>query len=151
MSARGRGPADAGLSFGERYARWACVMLAMLALVVAVSTVGASPSRALLLAAVFVLACLPGFRRRYMYDEQRRNEAMEDERDRDVRLRAAAVARALLATGVVMVAVVLCIPATRQVLLAGDLVLPGMLVLLAIASALGGYAWEIRGYRAGRP
>ncbi|MDN5780632.1 MAG: DUF2178 domain-containing protein [Luteimonas sp.] len=143
-------PTPASMSFGERYARGAFVGLASLVLVVAVAAFGGSPSRILFFAAVFVLACLPAFRKRRMHDEQRRNEIMEDERDRDIRLRAASLARAVLATGVGALAVALCIPAARQALQAGELVLPGVLVLLVIAAALCGYAREIAGYRAER-
>jgi uncharacterized membrane protein len=85
-----------------------------------------------------------------MHDEQRRNEVMDDERDRDIRLRAASRARKVLAAGVGVLAVALCIPAARQALSAGELVLPGVLVLLVIAAALCGYAFEIAGYRAER-
>jgi uncharacterized membrane protein len=138
------------MSFGERYARRACTGLVPLALVVAVAAFGGSPSRVLFLAAVFVFACLPLFRRRQMFDEQRRNEVMEDERDRDIRLRAAARAGTVLAAGVGALAVALCIPAVRQALLASELALPGLLVLLAIAAALCGYAAEIARYRAER-
>lgn len=138
------------MSFGERHARRTCVMLASLALVVAMAAFGHSPSRTLFLASVFVLACLPWFRKRHMYDEQRRNEVMDDERDRDIRLRAASRARTVLVAGVGVLAVALCIPVARQALSAGELVLPGVLVLLVIAAALCGYAFEIAGYRAER-
>ncbi len=140
----------AAMSFGERHARRSCAMLASLVLVVAVAAFGSSPSGWLLFAAMFTLACMPLFRRRHMYDEQRRNEVMEDERDRGIRLLAAARARAVLVAGLLAVALVLCLPAGRQLLLAGDLVLPGVLVLLVTASALCGYASEIAGYRAER-
>jgi uncharacterized membrane protein len=138
------------MSFGERHARRTCVMLASLALLVATAAFGGSPSRSLFFAAVYVLACLPGFRKRHMHDEQRRNEVMEDERDRDIRLHAASRARAVLAVAVGALAVALCVPVARQALLAGELVLPGVLVLLVIAAALCGYAFEIAGYRAER-
>lgn len=143
-------PARTSLSFGERYARRACAGLASLALLVSVAAFGGSPSRVLLLAAVFVLACQPLFRRRQMFEEQRRNEVMEDERDRDIRLRAAVRARAVLAAGVGVLAVALCVPAARQALQAGELALPAVLVLLVIAATLCGYVSEIAGYRVER-
>ncbi len=138
------------LSFGERHARGASVGLLGLALVAGMAAFGPSPSRMLLFAVVFVLACMPWIRKRQMQEEQRRNEVMEDERDRVIQLRATSRAHAVLATGAMLIAIVLCIPALKQALLAGELALPGILVLLVIVSSLSGHASVIASCRAER-
>lgn len=135
------------MSFGERHARWASVVMAALGVVVAIAAFGAEPSRALLLAAVVVLACAPGFRRRRRFDAQRPRQVLEDERDAAIARRSDACARAVLAAGAVALAASLCVPAIRSALLAGELALPGLLLLLVVASALAGHAAAIAAYR----
>ncbi len=151
MSARdGAGKDAVPAPFGERHALRACVMLAALAVALAATAFGAAPSRLLVLAVAFVLACSPWFRQRHMFDERRRDEAMEDERDRDILRRADAPARAVLAAGVLALAALLCVPVARQALLAGPLALPGALLMLAIASALAGHVAVLLAYRKAR-
>ncbi len=137
-------------SFSERFAqRWIIGLIAM-AVLTAMATFGPSPSTTLFYAVIFGLACSYWFRRRAMYDEQRRNETMEDERDQQIQLQAARQSRALLAVGTCALAVALTFDAVRSVLLDGTLVLPGLLVLSVIAANLLGQLAVVRAYRRDR-
>ena len=125
-------------SFTERFAVRMITVLAGMALFTAVAVLGSSPSRFSFYAMVFVLACTYGFRRRAMFDEQRRNETMEDERDRQIRMRAANWARMTLVIGVAALAVALTFEPVRVWLWSGLLTLPGLLLLVLFAADLVG-------------
>ena len=137
-------------SFSERYARRMIIALASMALLTVLSVFGESPSRPLFYSVVFVLACSHFFRRRSMYDEQRRNETMEDERDRQVQSKAAGVARATLSICVGAAAVALTTEQARGWLMAEALVLPALLVLALITANLFGHGVVARAYRLDR-
>ena len=137
-------------SFSERHARRMIAGLVCMSLPTALAAFGDSPSRPLFYAVVFVLACSYFFRRRAMYDEQRRNEAMEDERDRQIHSKAAGVARAILSVCIGAAAVALTIAPIRDRLMAEILVMPGLLVLALIAANVAGHVVVVRAYRLDR-
>ena len=137
-------------SFSERFARRTIAILVATAWLTAWAAFGPSPSRTMFYAVVFVLACSYGFRRRAMYDEQRRNETMEDERDEHIQLQASRQARALLAVSACALAVALTFEPLRSVLLDGLLILPATLVLSVIAANLLGQLAVVRAYQRDR-
>ena len=137
-------------SFTERFAARMISFLTGMALFTAVTVFGPSPSRFAFYAMVFVLACSYGFRRRAMFDEQRRNEAMEDERDQQIRMQAADRARMTLVIGIAALAVALTFDPVRGGLLAGVLTLPGLLLLALFAADLVGQFTIVRACRRDR-
>lgn len=137
-------------SFSERHARRMIAGLAGLSLPTALAAFGESPSRPLFYSVVFVLACSYFFRRRAMYDEQRRNEAMEDERDRVIQSKAAALARAILSVLVGATAVALTIEPARAWMMAETLAAPAVLVLALIVANVAGHVAVVRAYRLDR-
>lgn len=140
---------DAGMQgFGERFARASAWGLAGLGLFCAVAVVGQG-SVVSFAAVVLVLALSHWFRRRAMYDQQRRNEAMEDERDRAIVARGDRVFRLASSVGIVALAVLLAIPAARAPLLAEAMRLPGLLVLVLIAANLACHCAVARAYARG--
>ncbi len=72
--------------------------------------------------------------------ERRRNEAIEDERDLQIQLRASHWARVVLATGAMVIAVALSISALKERLLSGELLLAGVLLLVVIVANGVGHA-----------
>lgn len=137
-------------SFSERHARRMIAALASMALLTLLATSGESPSRPLLHAVVFGLACSYFFRWRAMHDERRRNETMEDERDRKIQSTGAEVARAILSVCVGAAAVALTIGPLRQWLMAEPLLAPALLVLALIMANLAGHIVVVRAYRMDR-
>lgn len=137
-------------SFSERHARRMIIVYSSMALLTVLAAFGESPSRPLFYAVVFGLACSYFFRRRAMHDEQRRNEAMEDERDRQIQLKAAGVARAILSICVGTAAVALTIEPARAWLMAETLVVPAVFVLALITTNLAGQLVVARAYRRDR-
>lgn len=134
--------------FGERFARGSAWGLAGLGLFCAVAVVGQG-SMVSFVAVALVLALSHWFRRRAMYDQQRRNEAMEDERDQAIVARGDRAFRLASSAGIVALAVVLAVPAARAPLLAEALRLPGLLVLVLIAANLAGHCAVARAYARG--
>ena len=134
------------MPFGERYAQRAALGYAGIALFIVFGVIPADRWFPFLAMLVF-MACSYFFRRRQMHDERRRNETMEDERDRDILARSLAWFRVAASAWALGLAVLLAIPATRQVLPQGHFALPSLLLLGLVLSHLveqSAVAWAYR-------
>jgi uncharacterized membrane protein len=93
-----------------------------------------------------VLALSYWFRRRAMFDEQRRDEVMEDERDRAILASADRAFRITASICMVVIAAALAIPRMHALLDVDSLRLPGLLLLCLIAANIAAHASVLRGY-----
>lgn len=135
-------------SFGERFAWTMAAATGGLALFtwVAVVRQGAwFPFLSALLCAAML--SLPVYRRRMLRHEQRRNETLEDERDRSILATGDRVFRAATVAWVVVLAIVLVVPASQAGLLATPLRLPGVMLLGLMLSMLAGHVAVAMAYR----
>lgn len=127
-------------SFGERYSRrWLYGNVGLSVFLIA-NLCSQNPAKLAVYAVVIVLCLQLSMRKRNMEYERRRNEAVEDERDLQIQLRASHWARVVLATGAVVIAVALSISALKERLLSGELLLSGVLLLVVIAANCVGHA-----------
>ncbi len=129
-----------GDSFGERYSRRLLYGNVGLSIFLIANLCSQNPAKIAVYAVVIVLCLQLSMRKRNMEYERRRNEAIEDERDLQIQLRASHWARVALATGVVLIAVALSIPALKERLVSGELLLSGVLLLVVIVANGVGHA-----------
>ncbi|TDK26121.1 hypothetical protein E2F46_05860 [Luteimonas aestuarii] len=131
--------------FGERFALNSTWGLAGLGAFCAIAVVKQG-SLFSFIAVLLVLFLSHWFRRRAMHDQQRRNEAMEDERDSAIASRGDRAFRVTASIGIVALALALAIPAMRGPLLEVALRLPGVLLLALIAANLVGHVVVAHAY-----
>ncbi len=129
-----------GYSFGERYSRRLLYGNVGLSVFLIANLCSQNPAKIAVYAVVIVLCLQLSMRKRNMEYERRRNEAIEDERDLQIQLRASHWARVALATGTVVIAVALSISALKERLLSGELLLSGVLLLVVIVANGVGHA-----------
>jgi uncharacterized membrane protein len=129
-----------GDSFGERYSRRLLYGNVGLSVFLIANLCSQNPAKIAVYAVVIFLCLQLSMRKRNMEYERRRNEAIEDERDLQIQLRASHWARVVLATGVVLIAVALNIPALKERLVSGELLLSGVLLLVVIVANGVGHA-----------
>lgn len=98
-------------------------------------------------AVVIVLALSHWFRRRAMQDQQRRNEAMEDERDRGILSRSDRAFRIAASSWCVLLALVLAVDPLRAALPGHRYAIPALLLLGVIVANIAGHAVAWRLYR----
>jgi hypothetical protein len=132
--------------FGERHAAGMAAGFSGLALFLAVAVL--HEGRAFAFCAVAIVLVLSHwFRRRAMRDEQRRNEAMEDERDAAILARADRAFRATASCWCVLLALALCSDAFRDALPQHRFAIPALLLLGVIVANIAGHATAWRLHR----
>ena len=136
-------------AFGERFAWRMVVMFAGLALYLTVGAIVDGRPTALL-AALITLPLSYGFRLRAAADEQRRGQALEDERDAVIRAHADRAFRIAASCWYGLLALVLCFDAGRAALSANDCVMPGLLLLGLLVANIAGHATVALLYRRDR-
>ena len=140
---------DGAIGFCERFARnsmWGMAGIGMFCAVAVVMQGAVFP----FLAVVLTMALSHWFRRRAMQEQRRRNETLEDERDRAILARGDAVFRMAASIGMVTIALGLVVPAIREVVLDGMVRLPGTLLLALILANIAGHVAVLRGYAGDR-
>ena len=128
-------------AFGERFAWRMVVMFAGMALYLTVGAIVDGRPTALL-AALITLPLSYGFRLRAAADEQRRGQALEDERDAVIRLHPDRAFRIAASCWYGLLALVLCFDAGRAALSANDCVMPGLLLLGLLVANIAGHPTE---------
>jgi hypothetical protein len=146
---RGQGDGAAEpMPFGERHAHRAIAIHLGLALFIVFGVTRADhwfPFAA----SVVVVLCAFLFRRRQMYDEQRRDETMEDERDRQILALAQAWFRGVASAWAIALAVALALPAVRAGVATG-FALPSLPLLGVVVAMLAENVAAARAYRRAR-
>ncbi|TLX21872.1 hypothetical protein [Thermomonas fusca] len=147
---RDRGERDLR-AFGERFAWRMVVMFAGMALYLSVGSIlDGRPTP--LLAVLIALPLSYGFRLRAAADEQRRGQALEDERDAVIRAHADRAFRIAASCwyGVLALALVLDLDVGRAAVSSNGCVIPGLLLLGLIVANIAGHATVALLYRRDR-
>ena len=131
--------AEPGLGFGQRFARNMAGGLAGIGLF-CMQTVVVDGGRFPFVAVTLFLLLSYWFRRRAMLDERRRDETLEDERDRAILASGDRAFRFVASMGFVVIALVLALPSVRPILLEVPLRLPGLLLMGLIVANVAGHA-----------
>jgi hypothetical protein len=132
------------IGFGERHAAGMATGFAGLALFLAIAVL--HEGRAFSFYAVsVVLALSHWFRRRAMRDQQRRNEAMEDERDLAIMARADRAFRTTASCWCVLLALALAIDPLHAAVPPHRYAIPALLLLGVIAANIAAHAvaWRL--------
>lgn len=145
---RGRDERDLR-AFGERFAWRMVVMFAGMALYLTIAAIVDGRPTALL-AALVTLPLSYGFRLRAAADEQRRGQALEDERDVVIRAHADRAFRIVASCWYGVLALVLCFDAGRAALSSNGCVMPGLLLLGLFVANIAGHATVALMYRRDR-
>lgn len=136
-------------AFGERFARNSAWGMAGLGLFTAVAVVAQGGSFPFIAAVACVLLSY-GFRRRARQEEERRNRALEDERDREFLARGNRGFRLAASLWMVCMGVALAFPPIRELVLQPPLRLPGLMVLGVIVANIADHTVVAMLYRRDR-
>lgn len=135
--------------FGERFAWGQASGLSGLVLFLCVTSLVRSSALSFY-TVVLVLLLSHWFRRRFMREEQRRNEVMEDERDAVILARSELAFRRFASCWFVILALVLSTDATRRGIPAHTLAVPSLLLLGVLGANIAGHLATALAYRRDR-
>ena len=143
-----------GLGFGERFASGMTMGFSGMALMLVIAELtgltGGAGAWSIFFAVVLALPLSHWFRQRRMFDEQRRNEAMQDERDAAILAQADRVFRITASCWFVLLAIALSFDGFRASLPQHRFAIPSLLLLGIIAANVAGHVAAWRLYRRDR-